>query len=65
MVFLLHAGHFLDRPGQALRAQSTAVIRAGRIEAIRDGFITEGYSGATVIDLRDRFVLPGQVDSHV
>jgi imidazolonepropionase-like amidohydrolase len=64
-VVLVHAGRLLDRPGQAPRAQSTVVIRAGRIEAIRDGFVTDGYSGATIIDLRERFVLPGLIDSHV
>src|SRR3990170_3080636 len=64
-VMLVHAGRLLDRPGQAPRTQSTVVIRAGRIEAIRDGFVTDGYAGATIIDLRERFVLPGLIDSHV
>jgi imidazolonepropionase-like amidohydrolase len=59
---LVHAGRLLDQPGQAPRGPSTLVIRNGRIEAVREGHVTE--PGATVIDLRDRFVLPGLIDSH-
>ena len=65
-VTLVHAGRLLDRPGQQPRGASTVIVRNGRIEAIRDGFAApEGYPGATVIDLRDRYVLPGLIDCHV
>ena len=62
-VTAIHAGRVLDRPGQAPRGPSTIVVRNGRIERIADGFVD--VPGATVIDLRDRFVLPGLIDSHV
>jgi imidazolonepropionase-like amidohydrolase len=63
---LVHAGRLLDRPGQAPRGASTVLIRDGKVEAIRDGFVdAAGYPGAQVIDLRDKFVLPGLIDSHV
>jgi imidazolonepropionase-like amidohydrolase len=65
-VVLIQAGRLLDRPGQAPRGASTVVVRSGKIESLRDGFVgTEGYPGATVVDLRDRFVLPGLIDCHV
>jgi len=65
-VTVVHAGHLLDRPGQQPRGASTVIVRNGRIEAIRDGFAApEGYPGATVVDLRDRYVLPGLIDCHV
>jgi len=67
-VVLVQAGRLLDRPGQAVRGASTIVIRDGRIDAVRDGFVgpaEAGLPGATVIDLRDQFVLPGLIDSHV
>jgi imidazolonepropionase-like amidohydrolase len=65
-VVLVHAGRLLDRPGQTPRGASTVVIRNGRIEAIRDGFAAaDGYPGATVVDLRERYVLPGLIDCHV
>lgn len=65
-IVLIHAGHLLDRPGQAARDAATVVIRNGKIEAVREGFIAvDGYPGAKLIDLRDRFVMPGLIDSHV
>ena len=65
-VTLIQAGRLLDRPGQAPRGPSTIVVRDGRIVEIRDGFVdASAFPGATVIDQRDRFVLPGLIDSHV
>ncbi|MDP3802674.1 amidohydrolase family protein [Brevundimonas sp.] len=65
-VTLIHAGRLLDRPGQAPRGPSTVVVRDGLIVEIRDGFVdAAAFPGATVIDQRDRFVLPGLIDSHV
>jgi imidazolonepropionase-like amidohydrolase len=67
---LIHAGQLLDRPGRAPRSQATIVIRNDRIESILDGYAFPAETGgvpadATVVDLRNRFVLPGLIDSHV
>ena len=65
---LVQAGQLLDRPGRPARGPSTLVIREGRVAAVLDGHVGAGsgdLAGATVIDLRDRFVLPGLIDSHV
>lgn len=64
-VTLVHAGKLLDRPGHAPRGASTLVIRGGKVEAVRDGFVADGFPDATIIDLRNHFVLPGLIDSHV
>ncbi len=61
---LIHAGRLLADPatGRVLTQQSI-LVRNGRILSV-----TPGYSpanGATIIDLRDAFVLPGLIDSHV
>ncbi len=65
-VVVVHSGRLLDRPGQAPRGPSTVLVRNGKIESIRDGFLdAASYPGAQVIDLRDKFVLPGLIDSHV
>jgi imidazolonepropionase-like amidohydrolase len=63
-VTIIHAGTLLDRPGRAPRRQASIIVRGGRIEAVQDGFVPVP-AGATLIDLSDRFVLPGLIDSHV
>ncbi|PKP89403.1 MAG: amidohydrolase family protein [Alphaproteobacteria bacterium HGW-Alphaproteobacteria-16] len=60
----IHAGTLLDRPGQAPRGASTIAIRDGQIVGVYDGHVTP-LGDAPVIDLRDRTVLPGLIDSHV
>lgn len=63
-VTIIHAGTLLDRPGRPPRRNASILIRDGRIERVVDGFM-EPPAGARVVDLRDRFVLPGLIDSHV
>lgn len=66
VVTLIQAGRLLDRPGQAPRGPSTLVVRDGKVVEIRDGFVdAAAFPGAVVVDQRDRFVLPGLIDSHV
>ena len=60
---VIHAGRLLDRPGSTPRGPSSIVIENGRIVRVESGFVT--VEGARVVDLRDRFVLPGLIDSHV
>ncbi|MBX3479800.1 MAG: amidohydrolase family protein [Caulobacter sp.] len=65
-VTLIYAGTLLDRPGQAPRKAATLVIRGEIIEAVKDGYVDPAaYPGAKVIDFKDRFVMPGMIDSHV
>ena len=61
---VIHAGALLDRPGREPRRNATIVVQNGKITAVQDGFTKPG-AGATLIDLRERFVLPGLIDSHV
>lgn len=58
----VQAGRLLADPesGVVLR-DKTLVIVGNRVTEIRDGFVGDGH----VIDLRDEFVLPGLIDSHV
>ncbi|MDQ8755770.1 amidohydrolase family protein [Sphingosinicella sp. LHD-64] len=63
-VVVIHAGTLLDRPGRAPRRNVSIVVRGDRIESVQDGFVP-APEGARLIDLSDRFVLPGLIDSHV
>lgn len=58
------AGALLDRPGSSLRGPSTLIVKDGKVAEVQPGFAAPPR-GAKVIDLRDRFVLPGLIDSHV
>ncbi len=60
----IHAGRLLDVPGKAPRGPSTVIVEDGRIKSVQSGH-TAAPAGVRVVDLRDRFVLPGLIDSHV
>ncbi|PKQ00369.1 MAG: Xaa-Pro dipeptidase [Alphaproteobacteria bacterium HGW-Alphaproteobacteria-13] len=58
----IHAGRLLADPaGGRVETEKTIVVERGRIAEIRDGYVGDG----TAIDLRDAFVMPGFIDSHV
>jgi len=63
-VTVIHAGRLLDRPGRAPRGPSTIVVQGGKIVSVADG-LRPAPAGARLVDLGDRFVLPGLIDSHV
>jgi len=66
---IVHAGTLLAMPGEAPKTRQSVVIRDGKIVNIRDGFVDgEADSAAgstTIVDLHDKFVLPGLMDMHV
>ncbi|NIJ35908.1 imidazolonepropionase-like amidohydrolase [Sphingopyxis panaciterrae] len=58
----IHAGRLLADPASGrVETNKTIVVEGGKVSAIRDGFVGEG----AVVDLRDAFVMPGFIDSHV
>ncbi|MBL9069947.1 MAG: amidohydrolase family protein [Sphingopyxis sp.] len=61
---VIHAGKLLAEPGKPVRGASTILVEGDRIVAIVDGFQAPDAS-ATLIDLKDKYVLPGLIDSHV
>ncbi|MBY0567796.1 MAG: amidohydrolase family protein [Hyphomonadaceae bacterium] len=62
---IIHAGRLLADPatGRITTEQSILIGADGRIIGVEAGYVTRG--DARVIDQRDRFVLPGLIDSHV
>lgn len=60
---VIHAGHVLATPGEGYLTRQTILVEKGRIVSITSGFSKpKNYE---VIDLRDAYVLPGLIDSHV
>ncbi len=65
---IIHAGTLLSIPGQAPLERHTLVVKNDRIDKSVEGFRTPeslDLAGAEVVDLSDRFVLPGLIDMHV
>ncbi len=62
-VTVIQADRVLAEPGKAPRGVTSIVIENGRIVSLLDG--RQAPAGAKVIDLGNRFVLPGLIDSHV
>ena len=65
---VIHAGTLLAVPGEKAKTTQTLIIKNNKIEKLMNGyvdFIPEDKSKATVIDLKDSFVMPGLIDMHV
>ena len=64
---IVHAGTLLAVPGDAPENNQSIIIEGNQITRVEDGFVDPAdVSGdATVIDLSDKFVLPGLMDMHV
>lgn len=66
-ITLIHAGELLAVPGQSPSSRQTIVVENNEIIEIVSGFANAAdFDGdVTVIDLSDKFVLPGLMDMHV
>jgi imidazolonepropionase-like amidohydrolase len=61
--YAIQAGRLIVDASQPARGASTVVVENGRISGIDSGFTAP--AGATVIDERNRTVMPGLIDVHV
>lgn len=66
---VIHAGQLLAVPGQQPVSNATVVVADGKVREIRSGFAEPSALGlpadTQVINLRDKFVMPGFLDLHV
>lgn len=60
----IYAGTLIAVPGEEPLKEQTIVVKQGRIVRIAQGY-ERPPAGVSVIDLRNQFVLPGLIDSHV
>jgi len=65
-VIVIHAGALLADPGATPLREQTVVVMDGKISAVENGYqpIERYGADARLIDLKDRFVLPGLIDLH-
>ena len=61
--YAIQAGRLIVDAAKATRGPSTVVVENGRIARIEDG--ATAPAGATVVDMRNRTVMPGLIDVHV
>lgn len=61
---VIEAGYVLAQPGEGYLKNRTITIEDGRIVRIERGFKSQSDS-TKVINLRDAYVIPGLIDSHV
>ncbi|HLF31623.1 MAG TPA: amidohydrolase family protein [Xanthomonadales bacterium] len=66
-VIIIHAGTLLAAPGTAPLTRQSVIVADGIIREVRDGFASPdpGREDQRVLDLSDRFVMPGFIDLHV
>ena len=60
----IHAGRLIAVPGKPVSGPSTIIVDNGRILEVRAGHVP-APPGAAAVDLGDKTVLPGLIDSHV
>ena len=61
---ILHCGSLIDVKTQTILKNRSIVVEGKKIVAVSDGFLTPA-KGDVVINLKDRTVMPGLIDSHV
>jgi len=61
---VIHAGHLLAEPGEGYLTRQTITVEDGKIVSVEAGY-QRAPRGADLIDLKDAYVLPGLIDSHV
>jgi imidazolonepropionase-like amidohydrolase len=66
---VIQAGQLLAVPGKPVARNQTIIVQGQKVLEVRDGIagaeaVTAPGAVVEVIDLRDRFVLPGLLDAH-
>jgi imidazolonepropionase-like amidohydrolase len=61
--YAIQAGHLIVDAAQPERGPSTVIVENGRIARVESGFTAP--AGATIVDERNRTVMPGMTDVHV
>ncbi|HEY0687244.1 MAG TPA: amidohydrolase family protein [Steroidobacter sp.] len=57
---VIHAGHLIAEPGKPPLTNRSVIVEDGRVVAVKEGFV----GGDNIIDLKDKWVMPGLIDMH-
>ncbi|MDG1997086.1 MAG: amidohydrolase family protein [Emcibacteraceae bacterium] len=65
---IIHAGTLLADAREETKSEQSIIIKNKNIVEVRDGYVSaadiEGTTDATMIDLKDQFVMAGLIDAH-
>lgn len=61
----IQAGKVMAVPGETVLGETTIIVSDGRIVSLEAGYKAPKDKKVKVIDLKDSYVLPGFIDSHV
>ncbi|MBT8272298.1 MAG: amidohydrolase family protein [Bacteroidia bacterium] len=61
----LHCGKLIDTKNGKVLTNKTIVVSGNTIKSVSDGFINPSNAEDTVIDLKNKTVMPGLIDMHV
>lgn len=70
-IVVVYAGRLMAVPGDSVKFKQSIIIRNGKIDAIKPGYIDastivdDPKDSLTMHDLKDMFVMPGLIDGHV
>ncbi|MHB9881154.1 amidohydrolase family protein [Pacificimonas sp. ICDLI1SI03] len=66
---IIHAGTLLAVPGEQPMQQASLVLVDGKVQSVMPGYVDATAAGmpadTQIVDLRDKFVMPGFMDMHV
>ncbi|WP_299109422.1 amidohydrolase family protein [uncultured Tenacibaculum sp.] len=61
----IHCGKLVDTKKGIVKEKQTIAVKGNKIMNVLSGYITPRAKGITVIDLKDKVVMPGLIDMHV
>ena len=63
--YILHCGHVIDCTDERVRSEQSIFVKDGLVESVVDGFAIPRSDEYQIIDLKDKYVMPGFMDMHV
>lgn len=61
----IHAGKLVDTKSGKILNEKTIIVSGKKIRSVEDGFVQPNNPSDTVVDLKNKTVLPGLTDMHV